>query len=191
MSALVLVTAAGVRPVGLAEAKLHLKLDTTDEDVLVDALIDAATEACRRYTGRELVNQTWRLLLDAALPGAIELPRPPLVAVSHVKSYDDADTPTTFAAANYYVDTASVPGRVVPRIGANWPTIGRAANGFEVEFIAGYGTQASVPAPLRQGILVLVAYGYEGREALAEDPPTLPAAVRALWQPFRVARLAR
>ncbi|MGH6719750.1 MAG: head-tail connector protein, partial [Alphaproteobacteria bacterium] len=181
------------RPVGLAEAKLHLKLDTTDEDVLVDALIDAATEACRRFTGRELVSQTWRLMLDAAPDGgAIELPRPPLIAVTHVKTYDDADAATTFAAGNYFVDTASVPGRVVPRTGATWPTVGRAANGLEVEFVAGFGAQASaVPAPLRQGILVLVAYGYERREAQAEEPATLPAAVRALWQPFRVARLAR
>lgn len=192
MSALTLIAAATERPVSLAEAKLHLKLDAGDEDALVEALLEAATAACRAFTGRELTQQTWRLTLDRTPDGPLALPRPPLVSITSVIAYDDADQAATLAAANYLVDRDSVPGRIVLRRGASWPTIGRVANGLEVVFVAGHGAHArDVPAPLRQGILVLVAHGYERREPMAGDMPALPATVRALWQPYRTAGLAQ
>jgi uncharacterized phiE125 gp8 family phage protein len=69
-------------PVTLAEAKAHLKLDTSDEDALVAALITAARARAEWHTGRAFVTQRWRLRLDAwPQQGVIELPLPPLVSV--------------------------------------------------------------------------------------------------------------
>ncbi len=192
MTAPTLVTPATEAPVSLAEAKLHLKLDGTDDDALVEALIEAASAACRAHTGRELVEQTWRLALDEAPGEILTLPRPPLVAVTGIVAYDDADAPTTMALSGVFVDAASIPGRVILRRGARWPTLGRVANGLEITFVAGYGPRASsVPAPLRQGILALIAERYEHREPIRGEDPALPATVRALWQPYRMTRLSR
>jgi len=216
IGALKLVTAATDKPVSLAEARQYLKIDSdqTAEDALIDALIATATETCRQFTGRELVNQTWRLFLDdfpgstggpwwdgvregalTEIPSArrwIELPRPPLVSVTHVKTYDDADVGTIFAATNYFVDTARVPARVVLRSTASWPVVDRVANGIEVEFVAGHGTNAeSVPGPLRRGILLLVAELFEQRQETVTGTivASVPHNVAALWRPFRIVTL--
>ena len=163
-----LVSPPAVMPVSLAEAKAHAKVETVDDDALINALIAAATAACESATGRALIHQTWRLHLDrwpskvaAASTGAdagifsvvaqaaapVSLPLPPLVVVNHVKTYDQADIASVYPAANYYVDIASEPGRLVPRANALAPSAGRIANGIEIEFIAGYGLAGGdVPA---------------------------------------------
>jgi len=48
------------------------------------------------------------------------------------------------------------------------------------------GDWAAVPAPVRHGVAMLVQYLFEDR-GRAETPP---AAVAALWRPFRVMRLS-
>ena len=204
MRGLTLVTAPAAEPVSLAEAKAHLRIDSADDDSLIGALITAAREAAEAHTRRALVSQTWRLTLDrfpaAPLPwwdgvrqaadtpgdgGVIELPRPPLVSVTSVTVYDDADNPTVTPAASYYVDADNEPGRVVLRSGKTWPVVGRVAGGVELLFVAGYGAASAVPQALRQGMLLLIGRLYENREAEAA-PPGLPPAVTALWRPYRV-----
>ncbi|MFQ6016771.1 MAG: hypothetical protein ACE5KF_01120 [Kiloniellaceae bacterium] len=201
-------------PVTLNEAKAQLRLedDQSADDAVVMADVRAATEACETFTGRALITQTWTLFRDdwpKAADGdsywegwrqgaettpisprrALELPKPPLQSVVHVKTYDDSNVATIYAATNYFVDAASEPGRIVLRKSAAAPIPTRSANGVEVQFKAGYGdTYADVPEPLRQGLLRLVAYLHENRgdctdQALAE------AGAGQLWQRYRVPRL--
>jgi len=197
-------------PVSLAMVKDQLRLndDDTAEDALLMGLVRAATHTVEAYLGRALITRTLRLSLDKSpdtgfAPGfrigvrvgpldrALELPRPPLIAVSSIVTYDDADTVTTFAASNYLIDVAREPGRVVLRNGAVWPAgADRVANAIQVTYTAGYGTHVGdVPEPIRQAILMLIAQLYEHRgEDLAMLDP-MPPGARNLLSPFRVARL--
>ena len=52
---LTLVSPPAAEPVTLAEAKSHLKLDTSDEDTLIASLITAARARAEWHTGRALV----------------------------------------------------------------------------------------------------------------------------------------
>jgi hypothetical protein len=64
-----LVTPASEEPVSLAEAKLHLRVESDDDDALIGALITAARQAAE--TLRPAVSSTtarWKLVLDS-LPG--------------------------------------------------------------------------------------------------------------------------
>ncbi len=204
MRGLTLVSAPASEPVTLAEAKAHLRVEVADEDSLITALIVVAREAAEAHTRRALVTQTWRLTLDrfpaalqpwwdgvrqvADMPGdgnIIELPRPPLVSVTSVTVYDDADNPVAVPAASYYVDSDSEPGRVSLRSGKTWPAVGRVAGGVEVVFVAGYGAASAVPQAIRQGMLMLIGHLFERREAEAAAG-ALPPGVAALWRPYRV-----
>lgn len=204
-------------PVTLGQVKAHLRLedDFTIDDAPVMTLARTATEACERFTGRALITQTWTQFRDAwpvgrssrtgsdwwdgvregaisEIPPArrvLELPKPPLQSVIHIKTYDDADQATTYAVANYFVDSASDPGRIVLRDGAATPAPTRAANGLEVQIVAGYGDDpGNVPEQLRQGILMLTAHLYENRADVPDEAVKVSGAA-VLWRTYRVHRL--
>jgi uncharacterized phiE125 gp8 family phage protein len=152
-----IVTAPTIEPVTLADAKLFLKVDETADNDLITSLIKAARQACEAYTSRALTAQTWKVFFDrwpgvevpltegitvgadlSSVAAEVFIPKPPLVSITHVKTYDDSDVATTWSSSNYFVDTATEPGRIVPRTGTSFPTTTRTANGIEIQFIAGY-----------------------------------------------------
>ncbi len=215
----VVVTKPPVEPVTLAEAKARLRIESgvTEDDALITGLIQSARETCERFTGRALIQQSLRVALDAwprrsvaamaegvatgvlveSAARFIELPRPPLDSLTQVKLYDENDTATTWAPADYFVDNTSEPGRLVLRSGKSWPSATRAANAIEIEFIAGYAPDESasptdyrvnLPQALIEGVLRLVVHRYEhrGDTAVGADGG---AGAEALWRPYRVLRL--
>lgn len=57
-------TAPSVEPVSLIEAKAHLRVDVTDDDGYISALIVAARQAAETITRRALITQSWAVTLD-------------------------------------------------------------------------------------------------------------------------------
>lgn len=178
------ITAPTTEPVTTGEAKLHARIDEDTDNAAVAGFIKAARELAETYTRRAFMTQTWQMFLDAVPSGNfIELPRPPLVSVTHVKTYTDADVATTFAASNYFVDTISAPGRIVLRDAASWPDAARVANALEIQYVAGYADVADVPQTIKQGILALVTWLYEHRGDGMEPPDAVyaPLVGERLW----------
>jgi uncharacterized phiE125 gp8 family phage protein len=175
-----------------AEAKAHLRVDGTDEDTLIASLILTARLHVETALGLALITQSWRLLLDRWPPEKdIELPLQPLQTIDAVRVLPAEGAATVIDPANYLADTASAPPRLV-RTGVIWPQPGKAANGVEIDFTAGYGALAAdVPAPLRQALLLLVAHWYENREPITVGAPEtiVPGPVSDLLGPYRVRRI--
>lgn len=191
MSTLVIVTPPALEPVDLVEAKAHLRVDGTQDDALITSLITAARQIAENLLGRAFMTQTLRLLSDSAPDRVFELPRAPLQSVTHIKVYDDADTASVLDASLYQVDSASA--RISLRSSAVWPDIGRALNGFEVQYVAGYGDSAStVPMALRRGLLAHVAHLYMNRgdgltrEGVSEAMTAIPREALVLYAPYRI-----
>ena len=82
---LALLTGPAAEPVTLAEARAHLRLDGTEENPLVEALIAAARAALEAETRRAFVTQSWRLTLDDWPADPVRLPLAPVAAVTAVK----------------------------------------------------------------------------------------------------------
>jgi len=78
-------TAPSVEPVTLDQAKLHLRVDSSDDNTLITALITTARQLAERETKRAFITQTWELHLDRALP-EVEIPKPPLQSVDSIKA---------------------------------------------------------------------------------------------------------
>lgn len=59
-----IVTPPSVEPVTLTEAKAHLRVDVTDDDLLIGSLIIAARQFAETVTRRALVTQSWKMTQD-------------------------------------------------------------------------------------------------------------------------------
>jgi len=194
---LTLITGPTVEPVTLAEAKAHLRIDHSEEDSLIEALITAAREHIdgkAGWLGRALVEQTWELSLTRFPDDAIRLPLPPLVEVTSVTYVDTAGATQPRSAALYQV-LRHDPALIVPAYGQAWPSTREMPEAVKVRFRAGYEPGSgsptdyaeNVPRPIKQAILLLVAHWYGNREAAAETRALqpLPFAVMALLAPYR------
>ena len=166
-------TGPAVEPLTVAEAKLHLRVDTTEDDTYIGTLITAAREWVENYLDRTLI--TTQLILRAAeFPTEeLELARPPMAtagtATAVVITYTLADTTTaTLSTALYRVDRTTTPGNVAPVINGTWPSdVIEDANAVAVTYWAGYGpTSASVPATIRHACLMLIGHWYESRSTV-------------------------
>jgi len=166
--ALTLITAPAKEPVELGKLKDHLRVDVSDDDTMIRGYLATVRRHIEyEILQRALITQTWDLYLDS-FPGLDELnlPRPPLQSVTHIKYYDADDSESTVSSDDYVVDIYSTPSRVKLKSGSSWPgdTL-RVVNGVVVRYVAGYGDNpADVPEEIRQAIMLLVGDMYENRE---------------------------
>ena len=172
-------------PVMLGDAKAYLKLDTSDDDALVTALIAAARTRAEWHTGRALMTQSWMLWLDAWPPGGvIDIPLPPLRSVTSVTTFARDDASSLLDSARYIVDLAG--NRVALRPTTVLPPLLRVINAVAIGFTAGYGGATDVPQGLKSAILALIAFLYEHR---GEAPADLPQDVAAMLAPYRILKI--
>ena len=178
-----LITPAAEEPVSLAEAKLHLRVESADDDALIGSLISAARQSAETLTGRQFVTARWKLVLDSfpgpslmgvpagltfSLPGhAILLPKCPVQSVFAIRYRDMSGTTQTMPRADYTVDTACEPARVTPVFGSAWPVSLPQIGAVVLVFAAGYGDAASVPAGIKSWIKLRVGSLYAHREEVA------------------------
>ena len=169
---------AQAEPVTLAEVKDHLRVDHTNDDDYINSLIIVATDYTENITGRSLIEKTYDYYADCFPPIysiAIELDAPPLISVTSIKYYDEADVEQTWSAAEYVVDTDQLSkGKVYPGRDYLWPATRLFPKSVHIEFIAGYESTSSpqdlpenIPVELKQAMLLLIGHLYENRESTA------------------------
>jgi len=168
-------TPPAVEPVTLAEAKAHLRVDTSDDDAYVQNLVTSAREWCEQYLDRTLVHTQWVMRFDKFPDSGIEpveLPRPPMVmsgtATAVTVTFTQEAGPTsTYSTAEYRVDRNATPGAILPIYGSTWTPHRQDDNAISVTWWAGYGASgSSVPAAIRHAILMLVGHWYEFRTSV-------------------------
>jgi len=185
-------TAPTVEPITLDEAKLHLKVDSADDNALITALITTARQLAESETKRAFITQTWEMFLDYA-PAEIDIPKPPLQATGlAIKVIDAAGAETVVSATLYDVDASqNSPGRVKLKSGCSWPAHRNFAS-FVIEFKGGYGDAATdVPEALKQALFVLIGYMYENRGGEGAVKARIHALeeARILFAPFKILRI--
>ena len=191
-----LVTAPATEPVTLSEAKAQVRVTTADDDTLLTNLIPAARQRVEDITGRSLITTVWDLVLSRwPCDGVIWFPQAPLVTVDAVTYTDQAGSSQTWAAANYVVSAPSGPraqaGSLRLVYGASFPIVLGQPDVISIRFTAGYGNASSVPAPLKQAMLLLIGDWYENREDEVVDRmitniSALQNSAKRLWGPYKV-----
>lgn len=175
-------TAPAEAPVTLTEAKAQLRVLTSDEDTLIGALIDTAVallDGRNGMLGRAIVTQAWRLKIHS-FPGWIELPMPPLQAVSSITYLDTSGVSQTLAADQYIVDTGTFVGRIRPAYNVVWPLTQPIAYAVTVNFTCGYGAASAVPRTIKQAMLMMITHWFYNRGSIGAMPEGTQLAVEAL-----------
>jgi uncharacterized phiE125 gp8 family phage protein len=154
--------------VSLAAAKESLRIDAGDTalDASITLWIKGITLEAEHQLGRSLINQGWRLSLDA-FPDALRLDHPPTVSVESVKYFDTNNVQQTLDPADYMVDKITEPGYIVPAAGKAWPDTFDRIHAVEVNYTAGYGsTEADVPVNVQLYVLARLVEQFDstGRE---------------------------
>ena len=164
----VLDTAATSEPIALSEAKLFLKVDTSDDDALIGTIISSAREYVENFTCYQLLSATYTQYLDK-FPNkntAIELLMNPVSAVTHVKYYDSDNTLQTWNTSNYDTDLKGKPARITLANDATFPTVYDRTNAVEIKFVAGYASTSATgfPKQLLNAMYLIIGHLYENRQ---------------------------
>ena len=186
-------TAANL-PITLDEAKAHCRVTFSDDDTLIERLINAATHEIQNRTQRTLCETTYIEQLDRFPSGGIKLAMPPLLSVQSIIYFNAAGSQITLSSSDYLVDTHSEPGWVMLAPDKEWPETQDRINAVAITYKAGYlagGTaqqqRDAVPEDLRAWLLIRVATLYENRESVSfASAPFNITALDSLWQPYRV-----
>jgi uncharacterized phiE125 gp8 family phage protein len=218
---IVVVTPPPFEPVSLAEVYSHLRLDPDStgeppelshpDDAMLRRQITTAREKCEQITRRAFVQQTLRLergpmrgngrrglqwYMNGCAEdwGQIELPRPPLIAISTVKYLDETNTLQTIDPVNYY-EMSGLVAQLRFIAGFSTPALYLREDAIQIEYIAGYAptadppeTQedfaANVPASIKDAILIGVQLLYD--ELSPDKRVALENAQDALLRSFRI-----
>lgn len=171
---------SGGAPAGaVAEARAYLRIDGDGEDALLALVAGAAIGLCERFTGLALVTAE-REAVVAADGSWRRLPLAPVAAITDVAALAADGGATALPVGGYAIDVDAGGGGWVRGVGP-----GR----LRVRYVAGLADGwEEVPAALRQGVARLAAHLHAHRDEAADAGP--PAAVAALWRPWRRVRLA-
>ncbi|MGX1787237.1 head-tail connector protein [Bosea sp. NPDC055332] len=183
-------TPPAIEPVSLSEAKDFLRIIADDEDELLGTLITAARLMIEAASGRLLIEQGWRIVLDAwPQSGEIRLPLSPMRSLTAARVHPAVGAAETIVPSSLTLVEGSDPPLI--RVTGPVPSPGRAHAAVEVDLVAGFGaTRDTVPAPLRQAVLRLACRWFEHRgDVVSRDALRLPAEIAALVAPFRRVRL--
>jgi uncharacterized phiE125 gp8 family phage protein len=166
--------------VSMAEAQVFARVETGEEEALLAGLVRTASALCESFTGQLLVSRDFAVTLPAG-NGWQKIGPAPVRAIAKIEIVAANGSAAIIPTADYEID---IDGQ-----GDGWvrllkPVAGR----VKVSGTAGMAADCNgVPEPLRQGILRLVAHLFAARDRDGGNPP---AAVTALWQPYRRMRLA-
>lgn len=171
--------------VSLARMKEHLHVLHADEDALIQAYLDAATQRLDGPTGilgRAMLSQEWTLRVNG-FSCIGELPLAPVIGITSVKYWDADGVQQTLPATVYELRSADATPEIVLRQGQTWPTV--QSRWDAVEVVAQYGYTA-VPDPIAVAIMLVVEGWFDSRgktDAEAQFQVSVP--VKAMLQPFR------
>ena len=169
-----------------AEAKLFLRIDTTDDNDLIDSLLEAAEDLVESFTGRQLLTDTQTLYLTS-WASEIPLDYPPLGSITHIKYYDADSVQQTLANTVYEVDSTGAKSFVRLAYNQSWPDVRGHDGDILITYTAGYGAASAVPDGLKTAMKLLVGNWYENREATsALTMKEVPFAIRCLLWKYRV-----
>lgn len=170
----------GDAPVSLNEARGWLRLGATIDDAVVAGLVRAATNICEAFIGQWLIIRA----VEEVLPlknGVIQPGARPVAGIDSATLLFPGGDEAVLGAGDYRTS--------IGRDGTARVTVGdpRGAARVRVAYRAGIAESANgIPEAIRQGIVRMTQHLHEARDGARNGAGGAPpAAIAALWQPWR------
>lgn len=179
----VLVTGPAQEPITIDDAKRHLRISQTQDDVTIRRMLQAAREAGEDYMNRGFFTQTWKFTL-ARWADQIALPRAaPLQSVTTVQYYDSNNALQTLSTSIYDVDTTSRPGRITRASNQSWPALSadRHIGRVVITYVVGFTSVDLIPERWKQGIRIYLGLFDRNRDGLEVGGDKAREAAEACW----------
>ena len=184
---LTVTTAPAGEPVTVEMVKLHCRIDSNADDLLLAGYLTAARVMAEDYLSRKLLTQTvlWTLrpaslfgLGTRLAHGPLELPRAPVQSIVSVTALDDWGNSTAIQPAalplmqgaailGYVADLALEPATLTiggeTMLSGGLPVHSTRLQHIQVTMVVGYGTASAVPPTIAQAIMMTTAFLYEHR----------------------------
>ncbi|MEO6226009.1 MAG: hypothetical protein ABIO80_09205 [Sphingomicrobium sp.] len=167
--------------VTLSEAQAFARIEIGEEEALVAGLVRTASALCEAFLNQVVIAREF----SAELPvsgGWERLPVTPVRSIGTVVAVDLNGIERALASSTYALDIDSS--------GDGWVRASDPGGAPRVRVTGTAGMAEDhngVPEPIRQGVVRLVAHLFSARDGAGGEPP---AAVTALWRPYRRLSLA-
>jgi uncharacterized phiE125 gp8 family phage protein len=178
----------------VAELRRHLRLgtgfgDDTLQDGVLSSFLHAAMSAIEGRLSKALLIRRFVLKVHAwRTDSAQPLPVAPVVRIDTVVMVDASGTAEPLPPDRWRLEQNAV-APVLRATKTVLPSI-PARGHVEIHFDAGYGNDfASIPADLRQAVMLLAAHYYEYRDETSLGQGCMPFGVTALIQRYAPIRL--
>lgn len=180
MTLIMTAVAQAIVDAGLAETRAWLRIETTSDDATIRTLVAAAIGTAEDYCAQLMFARIGTETLGASSEWT-RLRACPVQSITAARGLPAEGSSFALAAEAYAID--------ITADGDGWVRVSQpgSAGRVEVDVTAGIAADwASLPDPLRQGIVRLAAHLFTERES--SDPA--PTIITALWRPWRRMRLA-
>lgn len=162
--------------VSLSEAQAFVRIETGEEEALLAAMVRSASAICESFLNQVIIARDFTLELPARADWT-RLPLSPVKAITDVAALGVDGSAAPLGVDSYAVD--------IDANGDGWVKLNGDAGARRI-LVRGRAGMAEdcngVPEPIRHGILRLTAHLFASRDESGGQPP---AAVTALWRPYR------
>ncbi|WP_246524814.1 head-tail connector protein [Sphingobium phenoxybenzoativorans] len=163
----------------VAQVKAYLRIDSNGEDALTEELLRAALAHAEAFTGQVTLTRAGVATMPVAERWT-RLPVTPVRSIGALRGIPAEGSVFTLPVGSHAID--------IDASGDGWVrvTTPGSAGRVEVPLVAGMAEDwDGLPEGLRQGVVRLAAHMFTDRDGLNAPP----AAVTALWRPWRRMRL--
>lgn len=164
----------------VSEAQAFVRIETGDEEAILAGLIRTASALCEAFLGQLVIARDFQV--DVPANSSWErLPLTPVRSITQVDVLDAAGGLQALTAGAFAVDIDSS--------GDGWVRLIEPGEQIRMRVSGTAGIAADqngVPEPIRQGVIRLVTHLFAARDGGGGE---MPAAVTALWRPYRRLRM--
>jgi uncharacterized phiE125 gp8 family phage protein len=151
-------TQPNIEPITLNLLKSHLRIDFTNEDIILTHYVKSARQMVENYTNLILMQRNFEYTTNIIdKDGYITLPISPVQTVLQLQIKDSSNNYITLDPENYTLSN----NKIIP---FNMLILSNLPDAIKVTFTAGFGnTEESIPPQLSHAVLLVASLFYEHR----------------------------